>query len=380
MTTRTEKYIEIPATAPGTTRILKVVEYGNPEARPKVYLQAAIHADEVPGILVLHYLQQLLDEADAKGDIKGHIVLVPMANPLGTDQRLFESMIGRYSLNDGVNFNRGHADLSVSVGDAVADKLTQNAGENSALIRAALKTAAQELTANNEVSFLKRTLMEHAIDADICLDLHCDQEAILHMYTLDQSWNKAQELNAQLGCEAAFIADVSGGNPFDESISTPWVNLARRFADYPIEEPPLAATIEYRGQADVYQEVSAPDAQLLFAYLQRVEVIEGNAGPLPEAKCEATPLAGVDHIRTPAAGVLIHHKQIGEWVNQGDTVANVLDPYSPFGDGMQAITTRVSGKIYSRSNARMVGPGEAVVGVAGSEAIARKPGEALLSD
>ena len=36
MTTRTEKYIEIPATAPGTSRIIKVVEYGDPQARPKV--------------------------------------------------------------------------------------------------------------------------------------------------------------------------------------------------------------------------------------------------------------------------------------------------------------------------------------------------------
>ena len=380
MTTRTEKYIEIPATAPGTSRIIKVVEYGDPQARPKVYLQAAIHADEVPGILVLHYLQQLLDEADAQGKIEGHVVLVPMANPLGTDQRIFGNMIGRYSFSDGVNFNRGHAEVADKVGDVIADKLTDNAAANTQLIRAALTAAAHELKANDEVAFLKRTLMEHAIDADICLDLHCDSEAILHMYTLDQSWDKASDLNAQLGCEAAFLADLSGGNPFDESISTPWIALAKRFADFPIEEPPLAATIEYRGQADVYSELAIDDAQRLFAYLQRANVISGEPGELPEAKCEATPLAGVEHVRSPAAGVLVHHKQVGDQVTSGDVVASLLDPYSPFGDGMQAITTQVTGKVYSRTNVRMVGPGQVVFGVTGSEIIERQLGETLLGD
>ena len=37
-------------------------------------------------MLVLHHLVRLLDEADRAGGIKGEIVVVPMANPIGVAQ------------------------------------------------------------------------------------------------------------------------------------------------------------------------------------------------------------------------------------------------------------------------------------------------------
>src|SRR3546814_5615348 len=42
--------------SPGTSRELVVHRFGQAGARPKVYLQAALHADETPGLLVLHHL------------------------------------------------------------------------------------------------------------------------------------------------------------------------------------------------------------------------------------------------------------------------------------------------------------------------------------
>jgi len=52
--------LDIPATSPGTASTLTVVRYGTPGARPKAYLQASLHADEIPGMLVLNRLMQRL--------------------------------------------------------------------------------------------------------------------------------------------------------------------------------------------------------------------------------------------------------------------------------------------------------------------------------
>ena len=40
-------------------RASTVLRFGTPGARPKAYLQAGLHADELPGMLVLHKLARL---------------------------------------------------------------------------------------------------------------------------------------------------------------------------------------------------------------------------------------------------------------------------------------------------------------------------------
>ena len=47
-----------------------------------------------------------------------------------------------------------------------------------------------------EEELMKRTLLYHAIDADIVIDLHCDSDAIVHMYTHDRLWPTLQDLAA----------------------------------------------------------------------------------------------------------------------------------------------------------------------------------------
>ena len=62
------------------------MRYGRFAARPKVYMQAAIHANELPGAMLIHHLLPMLNEADRDGRIKGEIVIVPTVNPIGQAQ------------------------------------------------------------------------------------------------------------------------------------------------------------------------------------------------------------------------------------------------------------------------------------------------------
>ena len=115
--------IPLMAMSPGTTRSLVVHRFGIPGARPKAYLQAGIHADEIPGMLTLQHLIGRLKAADAEGAISGEIIILPFANPIGLGQRFRGGLLGRYEFRAGGNFNRGFPYLDEAVGDRVEGKL-----------------------------------------------------------------------------------------------------------------------------------------------------------------------------------------------------------------------------------------------------------------
>src|SRR5689334_9868789 len=79
--------------------------FGTPGIGKKVYIQASLHADEVPAMLVAHVLRRELARLEAEGRIRGEIILVPAANPIGLSQVVHGAPFGRYDLATGTNFN-----------------------------------------------------------------------------------------------------------------------------------------------------------------------------------------------------------------------------------------------------------------------------------
>lgn len=376
MTKKTD-FISLPSASPGTTRSLRVVRYRSANARPFVYLQTGLHADELPGMLVLDHLMRRLDEADAKGMLEGQVVIVPMANPIGLSQRIEHVHVGRFDLDGGGNFNRHYPALAEPVAELVKGKLTDSAEGNVVRIRAAM---ARHLSTQDEImtetEALRHTLLRLSCEADIALDLHCDSEAVMHLYFLEKHWPEAEDLHCLLGSDCTLLADKSGGEPFDEALSTPWLDLQARFPDHPIPAACLAATIELRGQADVDDDIARQDADALFRFLQHRGVISGDPGPLPEARSAATPLAGVDMVRAPVAGIVAFKAAPGDRVKAGDVVAEILDPLT--GERLP-VATQQTGIVFGRRTHRLVRPGDIFIKVAGAEPLDGREGNLLTS-
>ena len=78
----------LPSPAPGVERTLRVHRYGVPGARPKAYFQAALHADEIPGLLAAQHLLLGLEQARMEGRLVGEGVGVAVANPIGLSEYL----------------------------------------------------------------------------------------------------------------------------------------------------------------------------------------------------------------------------------------------------------------------------------------------------
>jgi uncharacterized protein len=349
--------------APGVQYSLRVWRFGTAGGGPKATIQGALHADEVPAMLVARYLREQLAALDAAGQVCGEVVLVPYANPLGLAQFVMGHHHGRFDLRDGLNFNRSHPDLSAAVGEAVAARIGDDADANVALIRAALVEAAAALTATTPGQDLKNKLVQLAIDSDVVLDLHCDGQAEMHLYALTPQATIAHELGALLGAQAVLLATESGDSPFDEASSRPWLLLQQRFAPRPVPLACFSATVELRGEADTSHTLATQDADAIIEFLRRRGVVGGTPSPLPPARCEPTPLAGSEPITAPRAGVVVFHKLPGARIQAGDVVADIVDA-----DSGEVVPVRAtsSGVLYARCATRWAAPGQRLGKVAGT--------------
>lgn len=349
-------------TSPGLSAELTVLHFGPRERGPKAAIHAALHADEVPALLVAQCLRARLQALDDAGRLRGEVRLVPVANPVGLGQRLLGHHEGRFDLGDGVNFNRGYAALAEGAAAALEGRLGHDAAANVAAARAALRAAALALPAQSPTEHLKRALLANAVDCDVVLDLHCDSQAVVHLYALDVHRALAAELGADLGAQAVLLAMDSGDAPFDEACSRPWVLLQQRFAAHPLPPACFACTVELRGEADVHWEQAEADADGLIAFLARRGLIDEPARPLPSARCEPTPLAGSEPIVAPHAGIVVFEVEPGTRVRAGQRIATLLCPARGTRTELGA---QSDGVLYARIATRWAAAGQRVAKVAG---------------
>lgn len=349
--------------APGTQHSLTALHFGQAGRGPKAMIQAALHADEVPAILVAQKLRDLLLAEEAAGRVLGEVILVPYANPLGLNQVVLGQHQGRFDLRDGINFNRQMPDLTDAVALALQGRLGNDVAHNTQLVRQALRDAAAALVAKDVVADLKNRLLQWAADSDIVLDMHCDSQAAMHLYALTPQADLAAELGCLLGAQAVLLATESGDSPFDEACSRPWHQLQQRFAQHPLPLACFSTTLELRGEADTSHALAGRDAQAIIEFLRRRGVLSGAIGPLPLAQCQPTLLSGSETVTAPRAGVVIFHAEAGERVAAGQAIADLVDA-----DTGEVLTLRScsSGVLYARVATRWAAPGQRLAKIAGT--------------
>jgi len=358
-----QESLELQSNTPGTRHQIQVLRFGKLGASPKAYIQGALHADEVPAMLVTQQLRQRLAELETAGQLLGEVVLVPFANPLGLAQQLMGQHQGRFDLRDGRNFNRGFADLSGAAAAAVQAALGTDAAANTALIRAAMREAARRLVPGNSADDLRQRLLQLAIDADIVLDLHCDTDAVMHMYALTAQQVIAEQLGAALGAQAVLLATDSGGWPFDEACTRPWHLLQQQFAQWPIELACFAATIELRGETDTCHDLAQRDADSLIQFLRMRGVLVRSDAAAAMALCTPTPLAASEPITAPHAGVVVFHRNSGDRVVANEPIADLVDPASGAITTLRCVS---AGVMYARCGSRWAHPGKRLAKIAGT--------------
>ncbi|BEV72714.1 MULTISPECIES: succinylglutamate desuccinylase/aspartoacylase family protein [unclassified Paludibacterium] len=353
----------------GSQRSVTSFHFGQPGQGEKIYIQASLHADELPGMLVAWHLKQQLLALESSGQIRGEIVLVPVANPIGLNQNQSLNLLGRFDLQSGQNFNRHYPALAQVIYPEIRTQLGKDAAANTSLIRRQMRQHLARLDAQSELQSLRLTLMKLAVDADVVLDLHCDFRAGLHLYTGTPLWPQCKPLAHYLGACASLLATDSGDHPFDEACSQPWWQL-RDMAqaeglEVNIDMACLAVTVELRGQSEVQHALAEQDAEGILNFLRLRGVIDDVVPPLPELPFPATPLAGSEDLYAPQAGVIVYHAPVGRPVKSGDLIAEIFDPIS---DRCSEVRAQRPGMLYATSHRTYATAGMEIAKVASQDA------------
>ena len=362
--------------SPGQMRSLTAYHYEGVGDGPRVYIQAGLHADEMPGVLILQHLMPLLDVAEASGQVRGQIIVVPVANPIGLGQWQFGRPQGRFDADTMRNFNRSYPELDKLIGDALEGRLTQSADENRAIVRAAFRTALAGQTGKTDGEDLRLQLLRWSCDADYVLDLHCDHHSVLHLYASTARPADTSLLCRSVGARLALVQAVSGGNAFDEAHTVPWARLAERYGgSYPIPVACFSTTLEYRGQFDVDDDLAAEDARNLMSFLAAIGALAPGVAPSPAFDdAPHLPLGGAAEIFAPAGGVVTWASRPGDQVAKDAVIGHVTDPVTRI---RHPVVSPVDGILFRQELWRSALRGQGLCHVAGQDVV--REGD-LLSD
>jgi predicted deacylase len=366
--------IALPAGAVGSQSHLGVHRFG-PAGGKKAYIQAGLHADEFPGLLVAQHLIDQLAQLEQKQLLLAEIVVVPYANPIGLRQRTFGHVTGRCDWHTGQNFNRGMALDSAELIQTLAPRLGDDGAHNSRLLRAAMLQQVTQRSGQMELASLHQTLLGLSIDADLVLDLHCDEVALPHLFYGQHQPEIGRQLACSLGYEICLGEDVRGTVAFDGSHTQPWVLIQAEFPDYPFASPCFAATLELRGRTDVSTELAQQDSQGIVHFLAGQGLISASDYQPPACTPQQHGVDQVSLILASHAGLVTYKRALGEWLAADDLIAEIvlLDQPSP-----QTIEVRSpsAGRLFSQTNHFLSAPGQVIAMVA-THAAQNPPGTQL---
>lgn len=341
--------LTIPGDMPGLSYSLTVLRFsGSDPTAPKAYLQAALHGNELPGVAALHVLIPKLRAAEAEGRLKGSVTVVPFANPIGLNQFQWDDHQGRFFYGSRTNFNRAFALI-----DRPDPKLL----------------AAPEAASCDRR--LKAELQTLALDADLVLDLHCDNEGPNYLYMPAELWPHSADLAAALDCGAVLTFEGGTDASFDEAAFRPHLasgNFERR----------VVATVELKGVHDVGPETAQRDGEGLHRFLVgRGVIADTSAAPVGPFTGKGVPQSYVEMVRAPVGGMAFFHVKPGDVVKAGQLVAELI-PVP--GEPSVPVHAVAPGLVLTRVLARAIRVGDDLLKIVGdTRSVTAKDGGALES-
>jgi predicted deacylase len=325
---------------PGSSFDLRVLRFaGADPAAPKAYLQAALHGGELPGTVALHLLVPMLRKAEAEGRLDGDITIVPYANPIGLGQAMFGQAQGRFAFGSRINFNRDFPMRSRR--------------------DAPLPALDAPILAEKR---LKAHLLRLSADADIVLDLHCDDEGLPYLYVPRKLWPMMADLAIDLAARAVLVWEDTADGAFEEAAFAPHAGLPDGDAAF---NRLAVSTVELRGIADVSPAHAAQDAAGLYRFLIRRGVVTGAVDTVPAFSGPVTPLANVEMVRAPVGGAILYHIVPGDSVVAGARLCTILTAPGEDGGAVDVYAPQ-DGLILTRRSGRIIRPGEDLAKLLGS--------------
>ncbi|BAZ51214.1 succinylglutamate desuccinylase/aspartoacylase [Nostoc sp. NIES-4103] len=221
--------------ASGDRLFIQVYKFVGAQPGKKVYIQSNLHGAEIAGNAVIHQLIEFFLTVNAT-DLVGEIWLVPVCNPMGTNERAQHFSPGRYCTYEAKDWNRIFWDYEKEADDLVAFTksqlhLTPKAVRKNYLtiIKEQFAKLLEKINSPSSVPFtesFRYQLQSISLDADYLIDLHSStNQALDYLYYFRNREDSAKYFLLDFG----ILLDKYDGDAFDEAFIKPWLALETVF-------------------------------------------------------------------------------------------------------------------------------------------------------
>ncbi len=221
--------------ASGDRLSLQVYKFVGAKPGKKVYLQANLHGAEIAGNAVIHQLIAFLITVPDT-ELAGEIWLVPVCNPLSTNQRSHIFSSGRFCAYEGKDWNRIFWDYEKQEDDLEAFAKSQINLDPASIrnnylikIKQSFDQLLEKIQSPSGVPFSQRfryQLQSLSLDADYLIDLHSStNQGLDYLYYFRDREASAKYFLLNQG----ILLDDYDGDAFDEAFIKPWLALEDTF-------------------------------------------------------------------------------------------------------------------------------------------------------
>jgi len=217
--------------ASGDVLSLQVYKFIGANSGKKVYIQSNLHGAEIAGNAVIHQLIEFLQTINDT-DLIGEVWLVPVCNPMGTNERSHVFSSGRYCVYEAKDWNRIFWDYEKEDDDLIAFAKSQLHFDIEVVrqnylsrIKEKFGELLDKINSPSSVPYTERfryQLQSLSLDADYLIDLHsASNQGINYLYY----FRNREESAKYFLLEHGFLLDKYDGDAFDEAFIKPWLAL-----------------------------------------------------------------------------------------------------------------------------------------------------------
>ncbi|MEB3177841.1 MAG: succinylglutamate desuccinylase/aspartoacylase family protein [Nostocaceae cyanobacterium] len=365
--------------ASGDILSLQVYKFIGTQPGKKVYIQSNLHGAEISGNAVMYQLIEFLMSLRAT-DLVGEIWLVPVCNPMSTNERTHFFSTGRYCSYERSDWNRIFWDYEKEAENLAAfakSQLTFNIEvvrhNYLTIIQHKFKNLLGKINASSSVPYSERfryQLQAMSIDADYLIDLHSSgNQGLDYLYYFPNREESAKYFFLDFG----ILLDGYDGDAFDEAFIKPWLALENCFQKLgrELKFDVEAYTLELGTAMQIIPDSVHKGVRAVKNYLVKKGVLY-----IPEFSEENTKFpemsfyskSQVKKYYAPVGGMIQSRLDLGNSVKTGERLYQVLS-FNKSGDLPKIIDVcaEEDGFVYDVAINQGVNEGEYVLGIIRSE-------------
>ncbi len=367
--------IPIQQLASGDRLSIQVYKFIGHQPGKKAYLQANLHGAEIVGNAIIHQLIEFLMTLD-NSQLVGEIWLVPVCNPLSTNQRTHYFSTGRYNTYDGKDWNRIFWDYEKECEDLEAFAKSQIHLEPVDIrknylerIQTCFKKQLEKIQSPSSLPFNERyryQLQSLCLDANYLIDIHSSSnQAIDYLFCFQSREESAKAFLLDYG----ILMNEYDGNTFDEAFMKPWLALEKKLVEFgkEIQFDIDSWTLEFGAGMQMNPESVRKGVLGIKNYLAQKEVLKIPDFPLVDTvdhTINFTIKSQVKKYYAPAGGMIQSRVQLGSSIKTGQLLYQLLN-FNKNGELpiLIDICAEADGLVYDVSTNQAVNEGDYVLSV-----------------